>query len=135
MKVTVAMIQALAALRPWLRFVAVSGILATVVVMVLSAIRLSRGVGELTTGEVRDASVDLIVGGTFLVNAILTIYPMAKLMALVETCKQVEFTRSMSSMALVMGQHRRFWKSWGPLTVVAMGLNLLVALVLWFGSK
>lgn len=131
--VTPRTISELAGTRPWVRLLAVLGILSSVVMLLIGAANIVMGALGASGGNSAFAEIGmaggpiLIIGGVFyLLIGFLYLFPSIKLWKFGSSIRQLQLTHGVEDLEAAIAQQRGFWKFTGIMAILGIVLVILM---------
>ena len=136
-QVSAGTVQALKETRPWVRLIAIVGMVMTGIMLIAILAAASFGFFAATKGGGSVGGLEMIVIlAIALLMGLLYIYPIVKLFKYAGAISRLDRSGSVKDLEDALGQQKSFWKFAGILTLIVLFLNLIVlGLSSWKGGS
>ena len=139
-QVSAGTVQALKETRPWVRLIAIVGMVMTGIMLIAMLAAASFGFFAAAKGRGNTAGIGgleiIVILAIALLMGLLYIYPIVKLFKYAGAISRLDRSGSVKDLEDALGQQKSFWKFAGILTLIVLFLNLIVlGLSSWKGGS
>ena len=137
-QVSAGTVQALKETRPWVRLIAIVGMVMTGIMLIAMLAAASFGFFAAAKGRGNTAGIGgleiIVILAIALLMGLLYIYPIVKLFKYAGAISRLHRSGSVKDLEDALGQQKSFWKFAGILTLIVLLLNLLVFIIALVGG-